>query len=157
MLSIPSGSRSTYIGAGYRIAAAMAALEDTDLQAAESHLEAMAGHHAPEHRAPLTYVRTLLIEATDGVAGALNYLESRRRRGGRSPDPHVDRMLQALHSRLAWQSGRVQARSKNEPGGMAGIFAALSRNDARQAPALATELCRSPAARDTPRVHTEAL
>src|SRR5690606_6194039 len=76
-LDVPVNWRNSYIGAGYRFASAIAALERSDVDAAQSHVDAMRDHEATiEHWPYLVYVQALITETTVGPAAAHKYLDA---------------------------------------------------------------------------------
>lgn len=145
-LDVPVNWRNSYIGAGYRFASAIAALERSDVDAAQSHVDAMRDHEATiEHWPYLVYVQALITETTVGPAAARKYLDAQRsRKGTRSvTTKFMKHMLDALHARLSWQTGRVLSNRMN-PQSFDGVYRALSRNETALAQTRAAELSDSP-------------
>lgn len=155
----PVGWRESYIGAGYRIAAAALALEEGELDVAQVHIDAMAEHESTiEHWPYLTFVQALIVESRYGLSAARKYLESRRSRRGAttSTTPYMRRMLDSLHARVSWQTGRVLPLRKRTRD-MISVYGALSRNDVALALARTSELSELPFVLESPRRHAEVL
>lgn len=137
-LTMPVGWKDSYVGAGYRIASALAAMDRGDDAAAQSHLSALAEHSATiEHWPYLLYLDVLIQEDRGGPGEALAVLDEQIR-VRRTPLHESHQMLQILRARLMWQSGRVVSgsRSVKKPCHI-GVYAALSRGEFDIAAALA--------------------
>lgn len=159
---LPIGWRSSYIGAGYRIAAALAALEEGDLSTAQGHIDALAEHAATiEHWPFLVHVETLIIESRAGASEALAHLEQQMKRRSSpitGPFSAARLGLDALAARLQWQSGRVVPASQKLPSaGLVGVYSAMSRSDFPVAAALAAEGIDDPTVAGVPRIRAEYL
>lgn len=160
-LSLPLGWQSSYLGAGYRIAGAVIALEQDRLNEAQGHLDALSEHESTiEHWPFLTYISTLLAESRKGPGEALSFLDEQlRRREGRSRLlAHTARMLETLRMRLAWQSGQILAKSKRNVRPDAGVvYTALSRGENDIALGLSLSASRLPVYAGNHRARAELL
>lgn len=157
-LTYPVGWRDSYAGAGYRIAAAVVALETEDLDAAERHLAAMAPHASTiEHWPYLLMAEALVCERRHGAAEALLLLDSQlsERRLRSRTTASAKRELATLRARLAWIAGR--AGSPRDGGrDLTGVYGVLARGDESRAGALLSGLLVDPAMQ-LPRRRSEAL
>src|SRR5699024_5881578 len=75
-IGLPLNWHSSYIGTGYRFAAAFMALEKSRTEEARRHLDAIA-HHRPtiEHWPFLVYLEVLITESESGTHSALSTLQ----------------------------------------------------------------------------------
>jgi len=160
-IDIPVGWHDSYIGAGYRIAAALEAIERGETVSAAEHLEALSEHEATiEHWPFLTVLRTLITESRSGVGAALDALEHElaRRRGRSAVLPAAQRMLRALRARLLWHSGRVlPAEKRRARPDLSAMYAALSRGDHALALAYGASIDSGNALVGIPRARSEVL
>ena len=159
-LDIPVGWHDSYIGAGYRIAASLIALEHHEYDLAQQHIDGMAVHESTiEHWPYLTYVQTLTIEARDGAGAALAYLKSRysQRDSRTSATGFMRRLLYSLGARLSWQQGLILPLRKKDAFSLGSVYVALSRNDTATATSISARLEDSVAIRQNSRAYTELL
>lgn len=147
-LDLPLGWRNSYIGAGYRIAAAIDALELGNPEHAEQHLDALAEHEATiEHWPFLALTEAYIVEARSGPGESLDRLNRQvaRRRGRFAPLDATQAMLRTQRARLRWQSGQVLPRRLMGRGAdQVAIYAALSRGEPQVAAGIATSLLNAP-------------
>jgi len=109
-LPLPLDWQDTYLGAGYRIARALLALEEGDPDSAQVQLDALGEHvNTIEYWPQLYVLEALGIEQADGAEEALRKLKWRiNTRRARSLAPKTSRaLLRALQVRLAWHAGQV--------------------------------------------------
>lgn len=140
MLELPLGWRNSYIGAGYRIAGALDALERDEPGAAKEELAALAEHESTiEHWPFLVCVEALAVESLHGPAAAAEHLarQAARRRGRSTALPSAKREIAALRARLLWHAGRVLPAPRHGRGDLSAVYAAMSRGDYALASALA--------------------
>lgn len=165
-LLLPIGWHSAYIGAGYRIASALAELEggdadETRLGAAAAHLRALSEHEGTiEHWPYLLEIETTLIELRHGPRVALARLESELAERGRRFRLLASRRLalETLHARLTWQAGRApQRRSRRTRAGLVDAYIALGQRDTGRARSSIATLISDPALARFPRRRAEAL
>lgn len=163
---MPMGWRSSYIGTGYRVAAAFATLEhgewgEDSLGAALEHLDALAEHEPTiEHWPYLVWLRTVITELQHGPQEALARLDGQlaeRRKRFRVPTTPRDE-LQALRTRLIWQSGRVELKAvRAYRANLPSLYAAISQRDYPRARAIASGLLSDPKLIGFPRRRAELL
>lgn len=143
-LNLPLGWRDSYIGTGYRVAAAFAALELGDPDQAERHLAALAEHEATiEHWPFLATVQAYIVETRNGPGEALQRLERElaRRRGRFAPLAATTDMLKTHRARLQWKSGQALSHGlRRKSLDQRAIYVALSRNENAKAARLAAAL-----------------
>lgn len=156
----PMGWRTSYTGSGYRIAAAVQALEAGDPERAENHLDALVPHEPTiEHWPYLEVLRALVLEERTGSRSALDSfewrLQQRRRRFATLPAHR--RMLAEFRARLQWRAGMVVRGSKPSSADLGSAYAALSRGDDAAARMIVAALQREPGLAGAPRRRTELL
>lgn len=173
-LMFPSGWKQSYIGSGYRTAAALQALEGSiaseksgtnrsitpDPTTAQKHLAALAEHRSTiEHWQFLLYVEVLVSDMQHGPADALQHLKNnlKRKEGGKAPH-HASNMLRALRARLMWQSGKVLVTPKQPLAfTLESVYVALSRGENKVAQTIAAAISDDFLSAGIPRLHAEAL
>ncbi|MGO1538923.1 MAG: LuxR C-terminal-related transcriptional regulator [Leucobacter sp.] len=159
-LRLPFGWQDSYIGAGYRIAAAMGALEQGDSGRAEHHLAALAEHESTiEHWPFLAVIDSLIAESHYGAGEALDRFNAqlKRRRGKFPPLAWSKALLQSHGSRLRWHAGQEIPRSKRRHAELSAIFAALSRGENELGVALTGVLLDDSQGAGSPRARSELL
>lgn len=141
---LPLGWKNSYIGTGYRIAAALDGLEQGDHALAAEHLAALSVHEPTiEHWPFLAIAEAYIVESRLGPGEALERLnrELARRRGRFAPLHATTAMLKTQRARLQWQSGQVLPRSMLRQGvNQMAVYAALSRNENEAAVKLTARL-----------------
>lgn len=156
----PHGWHSSYVGAGYRIAAALLALEADDLGLAEEHVEALAPHEATiEHWPYLTELRALIAERRSGARNALVDLDRRMDRRLRrfSALPARKRALSELQARLRWHAGLTLPRAMARQQSLVGVYALLASERSEAARMLLGTLQQQPGPGERPRRRAELL
>ena len=159
---LPVDWRNSYIGTGYRIAAALRALDAGDTARAREHMDALVEHEVTiEHWPYLAYIQALITEIEHGPAAALSQLAARRKwniRRSSTMFPAMRTMLSTLQARLEWHTGKVlPAVRKQHATGLPATYAALSRGDYAIAAATLAMLATSPEISSLPRAHSEVL
>jgi len=157
----PIGWRSSYIGAGYRIAAALLDLEAGDFMQARVHIDALAEHESTiEHWPFLVYVETLITESEAGPGAAIQLVNRHlsRRRGRSAPSRFARSFLDSLRARLLWHSGKViQAQRRRVDPSLSGAIHAMSRGENALASALASTAYKESPYLQFPRERTTSL
>lgn len=157
----PVGWQDSYVGAGYRIAAAFERLEAGSPDEAETHLEAMA-EHAPtiEHWPYLLMLETLIAEQRYGAGEALLLLDAHlgaRHRRSRTTET-LRRKLMVLQARLAWAVGRAGSKVDSYvQRDLVAVYRALARNDYARARTILGGLLSDPGLVCRPRRRAETL
>ncbi|MBP1326648.1 LuxR family maltose regulon positive regulatory protein [Leucobacter exalbidus] len=158
---VPVGWDSAYIGTGYRIAAALSALETGDADTAAQHLEALAPHFETiEHWPYLVVLDALITETRLGPNEALHRLTTNitRRRNATTLFGATHQVLQELKARLQWQSGQPLSPRKRLLGdGIESVFTELRRGEPLIAGAIAAGLERQEIVANQPRRRAEYL
>ena len=159
-LDVPVGWRDSYIGAGYRIAAVLLALEHKEYSLAQQHIDAMVAHESTiEHWPYLAYVQALVIEARDGAGAALVYLKARSSQKGAKTSTTVftRKLLYGLKARLSWQQGMILPLRNKGPLSLGSVYVALSRNDTSTAISLIVRLKESTPIHRNGRAYAELI
>ncbi|UOQ60846.1 LuxR C-terminal-related transcriptional regulator [Leucobacter rhizosphaerae] len=157
----PVGWAHSYLGAGYRIGAALLDLEARQPEAAAEHLDALQEHEATiEHWPHLVMLHALITESSGGPGPALERLERElhRRKHRFGVFPSSQSLLESLRARLRWQSGqRIGADRRKRTATLASVYAAMSRGGFDEASLTVGALLHQPAALRSPRIRTELL
>ena len=159
LIEIPVEWHDSYIGAGYRIAATLQALEGQRYEEAREHLAATAEHEPTiEHWPFLAVAEALLVESERGSEEALGQLDRRlaRRVTRNTASAYAKSMMGAFRARLLWQSGKALPHNqKRSSGDITAVYYALSKGEYLTAAGLAASIASTPHAATAPRTQTE--
>lgn len=154
------GWHDGHASSGYRIAAAIEALERGDDAVAQDHVTALGEvRETIEHWPHILVVETLIRDMRSGPAEALAYLDwqlARSRR--RAVLPIARAKFAKIRARLGWHAGRVVPRNRKRPHeSLETVYHALGRGEPATARAVVGRLLRAPGIAEHPREWTELL